>query len=136
MAVVVKDRICRQCGAVFRGGPRAWYCPKCRRERAKMASQKHKAAGTARPLGSTDYCVICGKPYIVKSARQKYCPACAHDAVRAIDREASKSWNQLHKDTYYPDKNAKRRAARAENPEPIRQKERESRARRRAEKQK
>lgn len=125
MAVVVKDRICRQCGASFPGGPRAWYCPNYRAERAREADRRHKAKGTIRPLGSTDKCTVCGKQYIVNSSRQKYCPDCSYDAVRVIDREASKAWNHANKDTYYPAKNAKRNAERASNPEPIRKKERE-----------
>ena len=134
MAVVVKDRTCRQCGAVFQGGPRAWYCPSCREERQRESSRRHKANGTARPLGSTDYCAVCGKPYIVNSARQRYCADCAYDAVRAVDRPASRAWNQAHKDTYYPAKNAKRNAQRAADPEPFRAKERERRKKRKAEK--
>ena len=124
MAVVVKDRVCRQCGAVFPGGPRAWYCPACRSERQREQNRRHKANGTDRPLGSTDYCAVCGKPYIVNSARQRYCADCAYEAVRAVDRPASRAWNQAHKDTYYPAKNAKRNAKRAVNPELVRSKER------------
>ena len=131
MAVVVKDRVCRQCGAVFRGGPRAWYCPSCREERQRESSRRYKAKGPDRPLGSTDYCAVCGKPYIVNSARQRYCADCAYEAVRAVDRPASRAWNQAHKDTYYPAKNAKRNAERAENPDPVREKERTYRQRRR-----
>lgn len=123
MAVVVKDRVCRQCGAVFRGGPRAWYCPSCREERQRESSRRYKAKGPDRPLGSTDYCAVCGKPYIVNSARQRYCADCAYDAVRAVDRPASRAWNQAHKDTYYPAKNAKRNAQRAADPDPVREKE-------------
>ena len=39
--------------------------------------------------------------------------------------------NQAHKDTYYPAKNAKRNAERAENPELVREKERAYRQKRR-----
>lgn len=131
MAVVVKDRTCRQCGAVFSGGPRAWYCPSCRAERSKESNRRYKESGASRPLGSTDICTVCGKPYTVKSARQKYCLACAYEAVRAADRIASKEWNEAHKETYYPAKNAKRNAERAANHEAVRAKEREYKARRR-----
>lgn len=132
MAVVVKDRTCRQCGAVFSGGPRAWYCPACRSVRAKEADRRRKASGIARPLGSTDICTVCGKPYVVRSSRQKYCPDCAYEAVRAVDRPASRAWNQAHKATYYPARNAKRKAQRAADPEPIRAKEREQRKKRKS----
>lgn len=131
MAVVIKDRVCRQCGAVFPGGPRAWYCPICRAERAKEANRRYKSSGAARPLGSTDICTVCGKPYTVNSARQKYCPECAYEAVRAADRPASRAWNQAHKETYYPAKNAKRNAERVENPEAVRAKEKAYRQKRR-----
>ena len=131
MAVVVKDRTCRQCGSTFAGGPRAWYCPACREERAKESGRRYKASGAFRPLGSTDICTICGKPYTVNSARQKYCPDCAYEAVRAADRPASKAWNEAHKETYYQAKNAKRNAERAANPEAVRAKEREYREKRR-----
>lgn len=66
---------------------------------------------------------MCGKEYVVNSARQKYCPECAPEAIRAVDRPQSIRWNQEHKETYYPARNAKRNAQRKENPEPIRQKE-------------
>ena len=132
MAVVVKPRICRKCGAVFDGGPRAWYCPNCRREREKETYRRYRAKGRKadRPLGSLDKCVRCGQEYVVRSARQKYCPDCAYDGVREVDRPMSRAWNQEHKDTYYPAKNAKRNAERAKNPEPFREKERISRERR------
>lgn len=111
MAVVIKARICRQCGASFAGGPRAWYCPQCRAARKKDASARFRRKGRKadRPLDSIDRCVRCGAEYAVKSARQKYCPGCAYEAVREVDRPASRAWNQDHKDTYYPAKNAKRR---------------------------
>lgn len=95
----LRDRTCRDCGKIFSGGPRAWYCPECRSERKKSQSRQFKArkrAGSVRELGSTDICVICGKPYIVTSGLQRYCPACAPDAVRAIDREQSRAWNAAH----------------------------------------
>ena len=114
MAVVVKERVCRQCGARFPGGPRAWYCPDCRLARRREADRRYREKGRKadRPLGSTDICERCGKPYVVKSARQRYCPACAYEAVREADRPASRAWNQAHKAEYYPAKNASRRKER------------------------
>jgi hypothetical protein len=135
MAVVVKDRTCRQCGAIFMGGPRAWYCPVCRTARAKQSKQRYLASGPSRPLGSIDYCKVCGNPYTVNSARQKYCPDCAYEAVRSVDRPASRAWNQAHKETYYPARNAARNAERAANPEAIRDKERAYREKQRKNKQ-
>lgn len=92
----IRQRICRQCGIEFPGGPRAWYCPECRRVRKQEASRRNKANGSARPLGSTDQCEICGADYVVASGSQRYCPACAPDAVRAIDRQQSIAWNQTN----------------------------------------
>ena len=127
MAVVVKPRTCRECGAVFDGGPRAWYCPECRENRKKDAGKRYRAKGrkAERSIGSVDVCAVCGKEYVVNSARQKYCPECAYDAVREVDRPASRTWNREHKDTYYPARNEKRRKERAENPELVRAKDRE-----------
>ena len=132
MANVVRPRTCRQCGATFEGGPRAWYCPACRELRRREAQAKYREKGRKanRPLGSVDKCVRCGAGYVVKSARQKYCPDCAYDGVREADRPMSRAWNQAHKDVYYPAQNAKRREERAKNPEPIRAKERAAYARR------
>jgi len=127
MAVVVKKRICRQCGKEFQGGPRAWYCPDCRAIRQREAHIRFQRKGKVadRPLGSVDRCLRCGKEYIVNSSRQKYCPKCALDAVREADRLSSRKWNQDHKDTLYPQKNAARNMQRKKNPEEVRRKERE-----------
>ena len=51
--------------------------------------------------------------------------------VLEADRPASRAWNQAHKDTYYPAKNAKRNAQRAADLEPVRAKERARRRQRR-----
>lgn len=112
MAVVIKSRVCRQCGTTFDGGPRAWYCPDCRAKRARDADRRYRAKGRKadRPIGSIDKCVRCGDNYVVKSARQKYCPDCAYEGVREADRPMSRAWNQAHKETYYPARNAKRRS--------------------------
>lgn len=81
-ATVVLPRTCATCGAVFDGGPRAKYCPECRAKRKKEQDRLYKRNGAARPLGSTDICEICGKPYTVTSGLQRYCPTCAPEAVR------------------------------------------------------
>ena len=90
---VIRDRTCRGCGAVFPGGPRAWYCPDCRRDRRRAASQRARRNGTARPIGSIDRCEICSGEYTVSSGRQRYCPACAPQAVAAVDREQGRQWH-------------------------------------------
>lgn len=107
-------RVCRQCGAEFYGGPRAWYCPDCRRIRQREADKRHRQHGTARPIGSTDICKICGKAYIVYSGNQKYCPDCAPEAVAEIKRKSSAEWNRSHID--YAQQKADRHAAAAQIP--------------------
>lgn len=98
---VVRHRTCRQCGATFSGGPRAWYCPNCRAQRQKAADQKHKKCGTNRPLGSTDYCVRCGKAYIVNSGRQMYCPDCSKEAVQEKVRPHKRWYNAANSDKFH-----------------------------------
>lgn len=88
----MRPRTCRQCSKVFDGGPRAWYCPDCRAERQREANRRQREKGTVRPLGSTDLCEVCGKPYIVKSARQRYCPDCAAEAVKAADNAQGRAY--------------------------------------------
>lgn len=88
---VIRDRICRSCGAVFPGGPRAWYCPGCRQERKREAKRRNNR-GAARPLGSTDLCVVCGGEYTVTCGHQKYCPACSPEATQAADRIGALKW--------------------------------------------
>lgn len=56
------------------------YCPSCRAERIRKHNREYKQrarAGNTRRIGSTAYCVSCGKPYIVAGGLQKYCPDCA-----------------------------------------------------------
>ncbi len=95
----LRPRVCRACGRTFDGGPRAWYCPECRAIRRReqgRASQARVAAGTTRKLGSTGVCEICGREYIVASGLQRYCPGCASDAVREIDRAQARAWAQAN----------------------------------------
>lgn len=95
-STTIRDRVCRTCGVTFPGGPRAWYCPSCRADRRREADLRHKRAGPSRKIGSTDLCQICGQPYTVTSGRQKYCPACAPEAIRAIDRQQSLAWQRAN----------------------------------------
>lgn len=108
----LRQRVCRACGRSFLGGPRAWYCPQCRLERRKKQSAAYKArkrAGDVRELGSTDSCAICGAPYTVTGPNQRYCPACAPDAVKAVDSAQGMAYYVEHKDVINPLRNAKRR---------------------------
>lgn len=99
----LRMRVCRQCGTEFTGGPRAWYCPACRRERKlehdRLAKQRERS-GRSRRLGSTSQCKICGKDYIVNSANQRYCPDCAPERYKEVDREQSRGWLQRAIDAY------------------------------------
>lgn len=81
---VLDNRTCETCGATFLGYPRSKYCPACRKAAQREANRRckeRKKAGTSRPLGSTDMCQHCGKPYIVTSGLQRYCPDCAKEIV-------------------------------------------------------
>lgn len=106
----LRMRVCRQCGIEFMGGPRAWYCPTCRIERQREAGRKcrHRTIkGQTRRLGSIDKCEVCGKDYIVNSARQRYCPDCAPERVREVDREQGRGWLkravEKHGEEYFKD---------------------------------
>lgn len=90
---VIRPRTCRQCGAVFGGGPRAMYCPMCRAERVKAANRAHKQHGPARPLGSVDICQRCGHEYVVEGGQQRYCKACANIAVAENVRLQKRVYN-------------------------------------------
>lgn len=102
-STTLRTRTCHTCGAAFLGGPRARYCPTCRAERQKARERKYQASGYSRHLGDIDNCVICGGEYVIQSGRQKYCPRCAPDAIREIDRAQAIRWSAEH--DYY----AKRR---------------------------
>lgn len=93
------QRTCRQCGATFRGGPRAWYCPSCRADRQKQAAEKRRKHGTLRPLGSTDICQRCGGEYVVEGGRQMYCKACAEEAVREKTRTRKREYLAENRET-------------------------------------
>lgn len=105
----IRPRACRECGTSFPGGPRAWYCPKCREIRRKARDKRIKQDGPKRPLGSTDLCTVCGGTYIVNSGRQRYCPGCAPAAIKEVDNRQGIEWYRANRDTYNPTRNATRR---------------------------
>lgn len=78
---VLRERICKMCGASFIGYPRSFFCPDCSAERKNQQRKVYDRRKPSRPLGSVDICKACGKPYIVNSARQRYCPECAKTEV-------------------------------------------------------
>lgn len=96
MRVVVKERICRQCGISFMGGPRAWYCPECREKRKEEAQHRYKSnkrAGKTIVIGETvRKCAVCGEQFIMMSAQQKYCKQCADDAIKAVDNAQGRKY--------------------------------------------
>ena len=96
MSIVVKARICRQCGVEFQGGPRAWYCPSCRKKRSSEADaryKKNKRAGKTIIIGETiRKCEVCGEPFIMMAARQRYCKQCAPDAIKSVDNDQGREY--------------------------------------------
>lgn len=107
--MAIYDRICRECGGSFRGGPRAWYCPDCRKQREKERAKKYRANGFERKIGSTDYCRHCGKPYTVNSGLQRYCPECGKINAKMVDRRQSLSYYRQNKAAINPARNKRRR---------------------------
>ena len=100
-SAIIRKRVCRTCGKEFDGGPRAWYCTDCRAERQKAQSREYKQRermGNVRNIGSEDICTICGKKYVVQGGLQKYCPECAPEAVKEIDRKQSVEWSRKNVD--------------------------------------
>lgn len=106
--MAIYERICRECGVTFQGGPRAWYCPECRKRRERERARK-RSKDPARKLGSTDLCENCGAEYIVQSGLQKYCKKCKPIMHKALDRRQSLDYYNTHKDDINPRRNAARR---------------------------
>lgn len=111
---VIRIRTCQICGREFPGMPASKYCPQCSEDRKRERSAQHRKNGARRPLGSIDQCAVCGKDYVVTGGIQKYCPDCAHEAIRQKDRIKSKAWNAENIDP--EQRNADRHAARAQIP--------------------
>lgn len=83
----VLPRICKTCGISFLGGPRAFYCLKCRQERKKEQSKRYKERikqGPITPLGSIIQCESCGCDIIKCGGLQKFCPQCAKKHLKVI----------------------------------------------------
>lgn len=92
---VIRERICVDCGRNFLGGPRAKRCPECADKRKREYNQQHKKNGSARHIGDTDVCQMCGKEYVVKSGRQKFCDDCKEEANLKWQRERKKEYNKV-----------------------------------------
>lgn len=110
MAYYIRE--CKICGAAFKGGPRAWFCPECsatrKKEQKKIYNQRAKNH-TTRQIGSFDVCENCGKKYVVASGNQKYCEKCAPDMIKEIDREQSLAYYYKNKEEINPRRNQRRR---------------------------
>ena len=109
-------RICRRCGVVFDGGPRAWYCPKCREMRKKLQKDRYnerRKRGLSLSLGeSVGRCEVCGREFIYASARQRYCPDCAKEAIKTSDRRQGREYYHAKNTEEYRAKRAGRRKER------------------------
>lgn len=95
----LRPRTCKECVVTFKGGPRAWYCPRCRAERQTQQNreyQERKKRGNTRKIGQKYPCEICGKMYILSSGLQRYCAECAVKHLKEVDNKQSKDWNKSH----------------------------------------
>lgn len=110
----IRQRVCSVCGATFMAGPSSKFCPVCLTERKREQAARRRKNGTARPLGSIDKCLACGKDYVVKGGKQKYCPDCSEREIRENDRKKSREWNAKNSDPN--ERKAERKAAGAEIP--------------------
>lgn len=99
---MLQQRKCRECESLFIGGPRAYYCPICRKERERERNKLHKRTGPKRPLGSRDKCERCGNEYIVESGMQRFCPECQPIHAKEYDRVTSIKFYHLNKSRINP----------------------------------
>lgn len=93
----ILPRICKECGMSFPGGPRAWYCPDCRKERKRKHDNEYKErkrSGKVIPNGSVIKCEICGKEIIKNGGLQRFCDECAAKHLKKIDNEQSLRWKK------------------------------------------
>jgi len=90
---------CPDCGREVTVPIKSKRCPACQAEadrRHDRECKQRQRLGKTRPIGSTDLCERCGKPYTVWSGLQKYCKECAPVAIAEADRAASVAWNREH----------------------------------------
>lgn len=109
---MIQDRKCKQCGILFQGGPRAYYCPSCRvvrKKEAKAEYLKRKRRGESRSIGSTDTCERCGNEYIVEGGLQRFCPECQPIHAAEYDRKTALTFYHNNKERINPPRKFKRR---------------------------
>lgn len=107
-----RTRKCRECAAEFQGGPRAWYCPKCRKARQQKVSAESKARrrrGLTRKIGSVDYCVVCRQSYEVDGPNQRYCKKCAPVEIKKVAAKQSLEYYKREKETINPKRSLDRK---------------------------
>ena len=106
-----KKQVCRTCGSYFTGGPRAWYCPDCRRERTAKSNRECKErqkAGTTR-VGKSATCERCGDTYTVTGGLQRFCSKCQKPHEMEHCRIKSLDWYRKNKSWYNPRRMYRRR---------------------------
>lgn len=95
MAEIYHDKPCMDCGKIVRMHIKSKRCKACQEaanRRNDAAHRRAKAKGHTRKIGANDLCTVCGRPYIINSGRQKYCPSCAPSATKAADSQATLAW--------------------------------------------
>lgn len=108
--MAIYKRVCIRCKISFDGGPRAWYCPSCRKDRQREREAKYSKAPAKRKLGSIDLCDNCGQEYVVNSGLQKYCPDCQPEMHRQLDAKQSIEYYHTNKDVINPARYERRRS--------------------------
>lgn len=109
---MIQDRVCKACGATFQGGPRAYYCPKCRvirKQEAKARYLNRLKSGDVRRIGSIDKCDRCGSPYTVESGLQRFCPPCQPIHAAEHDRQTALEFYRQNQKKINPVRNIRRR---------------------------
>lgn len=113
---IYDNRVCRECGITFSGGPRAWYCQRCRKERQKKADREYRERnrmGKTRKIGSRAICANCGEYYTINGSNQKYCENCKDIMLKIIDNIQSTKY--YHERVDKAERSRKRRAYYANN---------------------
>lgn len=87
---VIQLRTCIKCGRVFEGFPNSKYCNSCAYEAQLETKKRHQSNPNTRKIGDTDKCERCGKEYVIKGGRQRYCPECQRQATLETQRERKK----------------------------------------------
>lgn len=105
---VCLPRVCSYCGATFLGFPRSFRCPACQHAAQLARQREYRRHGPSRPLGSVDKCEVCGAEYIVSSGLQRYCKACADQAITETIRARKRAYNADNADWLVPLKEANR----------------------------